>query len=101
MYTHKLLVSQEAEQIGETCKKVPFGYTIYTTTHSIQRKKGRRIKILRIYMVKILKDLKRTVWKINEFCLYNKCEKIKNVIKFRFCLKNTDKNTRELGIKLI
>lgn len=39
--------------------------------------------------------------KINEFCLYNKCEKIKNVIKFRFCLKNTDKNTRELGIKLI
>lgn len=46
-------------------------------------------------MVKILKDLKRTV------CLYNKCEKIKNVIKFRFCLKNTDKNTRELGINLI
>lgn len=23
MYTHKLLVSQEAEQIGETCQKVP------------------------------------------------------------------------------
>lgn len=52
-------------------------------------------------MVKILKDLKRTVWKINEFCLYNKCDKIKNVIKLRFCLKNTDKNTRELGINLI
>lgn len=52
MYTHKLLVSQEAEQIGETCKKVPFGYTIYTTTHSIQRKKGRRIKKLWVYMEK-------------------------------------------------
>lgn len=34
------------------------------------------------------------------FVFYNKCEKIKNVIKFRFCLKNTDKNTRELGINL-
>lgn len=24
------------------------------------------------------------------FVFYNKCEKIKNVIKFRFCLKNTE-----------
>lgn len=52
-------------------------------------------------MVKILKDLKCIVWKINEFCFYNKCEKIKNVIKFRFCFKSIDKNIREFGINFI
>lgn len=63
MYTHKLLVSQEAEQIGETCKKVPL------VTQYIQQpiqSKERRGEELRNYGFIWKKNIK-TIWNTNEF----------------------------------
>lgn len=86
MYTHKLLVSQEAEQIGETCQKVPLVTQYIQQPIQSKERKGGEDRKKGLYGKKILKDLK-TVWNINEFWLYNNCDKIKMYIKKDFVLR--------------
>lgn len=82
-------------------KRFPLLHNIYNNSFN-PKKEGKKNKDIKDLYGKNIEGFKKVLYeKSMNFVFYNKCEKIKNVIKFRFCLKNTNKNTRELGINLI
>lgn len=76
-------------------------HNIYNNSFN-PKKEGKKNKDIKDLYGKNIEGFKKVLYeKSMNFVFITNVIRLKNVIKFRFCLKNTDKNTRELGINLI